>query len=162
MLNGTCDARCDVSHSSSYTMYVYDENNFEVEMRNHFIYALYPVAFCPISLLCHFGGPSVHSEGRHEWHGMGGGGGERASGKEREIERTDKNKMERPIACRNRRKRQTNNAPPLSVCVCVSGSFGGCPYLQLLWDQMYLLQKRQPQVLLFFATLVQQGGHSKQ
>ena len=31
---------------------------------------------------------------------------------------------------------------PPSVCVCVSGSFGGCPYLQLLWDQMFLLQDR--------------------
>ena len=52
------------------------------------------------------------------------GGGREGKG---EIEGTDKNKIERPIACRNRRKSQTNNGLSLSLSplpLCVSRDLG--------------------------------------
>ena len=72
---------------------------------------------------------------RHGWHGSGGG---RKRGRGRSGGPTKIRLSERPIACRSRGKRETNNGPSrlcVCVCVCVPGSRSRsiltCSYLKI-------------------------------
>ena len=90
---------------------------------------------------------------RHGWHGSGGG---RKRGRGRSGGPTKIRLSERPIACRRRGKRETNNGPSrLCVCVCAWLEISVYPYLQLPQDRLHPpFFKGKRQTKLLFSSLV--------